>query len=658
VKKCVVLGFALFIAACSNVGGLQAVHPGPVTLPGGDVKGSQVVRDSYSYSEGGLCNTGDHTFVFSTHADLDKAECEALQDEDLNKNCALIWRKQKFYQQCSGRFVSKYRTPHVDIPDNVTASGVRTDLENLFAQSITVNPELSGDLKDAAATLAADMDLCGFGPNGPHCLNRRGSSLGGKLQGVDSKPALQDAVRINGIQDDLLITFFLSQMQPKAKSEKVVVSRKSDQTVLLTIVPAADTLVEAWKRTERPRDGRDFLHAGLTILDMPLIGYTTSKLKTAFEKNSQVLAKTSDPKYLSRIFDLARTLGVNQQVVLDMAEAMVLSSSLDVQMMGAVEILKVQPGRTELKALALKGLGSGTWTIRRDAIVGLSLTKMTSDEENAVLARIADSDADVRTAAIQAAAKMQLDEQNLSTLEDLQKSGSWDARKQATALLGGIDSPAATADLIARMADSDNEVRNEVMKQLANKPLSAKNVPDLAKQQSSSSWTVRKSAAQLLGKIKDATATKELIAHMDDSDDDVRSEVMRQLSSRALSALSIPDLAKKFSSTSYSVRRNVAVLLGSIDDAAATKELIAHIDDADDDVRNAVDGQLEDGQLTAAMVAPLKGKFNSNAWSVRAEVAKLLGRIKSSDARSALRERLKVEKDSDVKDAIQEALKA
>lgn len=87
----------------------------------------------------------------------------------------------------------------------------------------------------------------------------------------------------------------------------------------------------------------------------------------------------------------------------------------------------------------------------------------------------------------------------------------------------------------------------------------------------------------------------------------------------------------------------------SVDDQ---KLVIAKMDDADGDVRQEIVSRLQARALTVEMVQPLKKHFSSNSWEVRRDTAILLGKIKNQKALDALSEQLAVETDSDVKQQI------
>ena len=57
-------------------------------------------------------------------------------------------------------------------------------------------------------------------------------------------------------------------------------------------------------------------------------------------------------------------------------------------------------------------------------------------------------------------------------------------------------------------------------------------------------------------------------------------------------------------------------------------------------------------------MSALSQKYQSQNWEVRRDVAKLLGKIKSSESRDALEDQLTKENDGDVKNQIIASIKA
>ena len=82
------------------------------------------------------------------------------------------------------------------------------------------------------------------------------------------------------------------------------------------------------------------------------------------------------------------------------------------------------------------------------------------------------------------------------------------------------------------------------------------------------------------------------------------------------------------------------------------------MNDDDGDVRAKIYSLLASRNMTNDSVAALKKNFTSQNWDVRRDVAKLLGKIKSSDSLNALEDQLTKESNGDVKTQIIASIKA
>ncbi len=66
-----------------------------------DTQKNEQYKESYQLNQNG-CDTEKHDFVASTQEDLKKQLCEALQNDELNKRCALEARRARFDESCQG----------------------------------------------------------------------------------------------------------------------------------------------------------------------------------------------------------------------------------------------------------------------------------------------------------------------------------------------------------------------------------------------------------------------------------------------------------------------------------------------------------------------------------------------------------------------------
>jgi HEAT repeat protein len=222
----------------------------------------------------------------------------------------------------------------------------------------------------------------------------------------------------------------------------------------------------------------------------------------------------------------------------------------------------------------------------------------------------------------------------------------------------GTNTEGALKELIGKMDDQDEDVRKQVVTQLNQKNLGAQYVPSFAKQLTSSTWSVRNDAAKFLGKINADSAIVTLIGGMDDQDEDVHKTIVQQLQDKQLKDSHVAPLSEQYKSQNWSVRRDVSVLLGKIVGLNATNALIKQMDDQEEDVRNTIVVQLSARSLANDSVPSLRKNFSSQNWSVRRDVAKLLGKIKSPSSLDALQDQLTKESDDDVKNQIIASIEA
>jgi HEAT repeat protein len=172
-------------------------------------------------------------------------------------------------------------------------------------------------------------------------------------------------------------------------------------------------------------------------------------------------------------------------------------------------------------------------------------------------------------------------------------------------------------------------------------------------------WSIRKMALMALSKTK-ITSTEQniLIRSIDDPDADVQLEATTIVRKFNINQEHLPEVAKLATSMSWTVRRESANLLSTINSPESIMGLINMLADSDGDVRTAVMSHLKSKTLSHAMIQPLALNFKATAWTVRRDVAILLGKIKSPDSRDALINQLAVESDTDVQKQLRASLKA
>jgi HEAT repeat protein len=90
----------------------------------------------------------------------------------------------------------------------------------------------------------------------------------------------------------------------------------------------------------------------------------------------------------------------------------------------------------------------------------------------------------------------------------------------------------------------------------------------------------------------------------------------------------------------------------------ATATLIAHIKDSDSDVRGAALSALQGRQFDDGHITQLGALLGDPGWDVRRTAANFLGTTSSERALNLLTDRLVVETDNDVQAALRAAIQA
>jgi HEAT repeat protein len=283
------------------------------------------------------------------------------------------------------------------------------------------------------------------------------------------------------------------------------------------------------------------------------------------------------------------------------------------------------------------------WMAKRDWDKCVALGALAVEPLSAALK---DEEWDVRQAAARALGKIK-DPRAVKPLIAALKDEKWDVRQAAAEALGEIGAP-AVEPLIAALKGENKDVRQAAAAMLGRlgwQPgrdetagwywmvkgdwdkcvaLGALAVEPLIAALKDGSFSVRKAAAEALGKIGDPRAVEPLIAALKDKDE-------------------------------Y-VRKAAAYALGKIKDPRAVEPLIAALKDQNSDVRAAAAyalGEIKDPRAVEPLIAALGDEKSSGVR--KAAAAKALGKIKDPRAVEPLIAALK-DKDSDVRKAAAEAL--
>lgn len=655
---------------------------------------SQQAKESYRFVLNG-CDTGKHEFTGTDSDSVNKQLCDALQDDKLNNSCAEALRLEFFNKKCSGyswtpRYENSSPSHHGGgVNSNPLPSTfrnyekeqkIRDALSNLLVDSAQVSSNMTDAEAQSVQLFIDDIKICGLSYVGPKCaeyVTTRGSYVG-SLYEVDKDNLFVVELKIKGIGVPVLFAFdvdadgqtyksgsFKIYKELRPFSGQVLKDYLADKESAIEVASAklaANTLETALDRLQSPKDIRELFHLADTILEITRSGSSQEigkKVTAGVVKQKALVIGSDNTDYQYRILSLmVDKANAPKTAILSLCDGLISSKDANLKQMAATYVLDYEPSRNDVKPLVRQALNQQRWDVRRRAITGLNKSQPSDDDQNLIIAKMDDSDEDVRKEAVNAANTFSLTSAHLSSLSQLLKSNNWDVRRNATRLLAKISDGKATSKVIAQMNDSDEDVRKEAFDQLNKQQLGSDMVPSLTSNLSSNNWAVRRDSIKLLGKISGDESTIALIKQMGDTDEDVRAQVGTELGRKKLSEKMINPLVEKFSSNNWAVRKNSAHFIGTISGTQASVALINQMNDSDEDVRKEIMDQLQKRSLSDETVPTLKTNFSSNNWTVRRDIAKLLGKIKGQKSLAALLDQLQVETDSDVKQQISTSIAA
>jgi HEAT repeat protein len=681
-----ILALALSLGACSkrdNKNNDRDPNAGRVTT-------KKEFREKYQFELNG-CTTGKQEFTSDSYGDVARQLCEALQNEELNRRCAQPLRKNFFDKKCSGiawnpvypepSRPSQPANPAPSQPDRDLAKEreVRDALSYLLADSYEVTEGLNTIVAKFADTLSADMKSCGFSYVGPKCMNYHAyaGSYEGTMFDPKGESIFMTDLRFDGINVDILFAFRIKDENGISSDELMVYvknqDKQSNQSIKEYLESAAvqlisiakiseDFIATAKERVQSPQSLKELYHMAHQLNELNMKSSSPDSNLSSFLVKCIVDNKSqfnsSDEVYQYRTYSLAESLGAKKVALVSIAEGLLASSSEQIKQFAATEILQRDSSRKNLKTLVTEALNHSRWTTRRKAIQALVSAKPTEDEQNAILLKMNDDVREVREAALAATSSINLNGTNLKTLQTLSNSQYWTTRRSSAALLAQVSGKKATDLLIGKMSDDVREVREEVFTQLNSRTIGEDSLETLGSQFDSQYWTVRRDVAKLVGKSQAQKATDLLIGKMSDNVREVREEIMVQLSARSLNENSLSGLEAQSKSQFWTVRRDTASLISKISSDNAVKALITLLSDDVREVREKAAELLSSKPMKDAFVRALQTQLVGQYWTSRREAARLLGKIKTDSSLDALIARLQVETVHEVRDAISDAISA
>lgn len=654
------------------------------------------------------CPTKKHEFSGDSEEMVKRQYCEALQDHELNNSCAEILRRELFEKQCLGMlWKPKYKkipdgpaptpTPNPNPnPDPIPKPGPRLVWDG--QKEFTIREQLrfttfedsqiveTGAHKELAKSLQQAMMNCGFSYFGPKCLDYKVTEVGVAGFFISYEDGRIDYLSEIKIQEDKYLLRF--KVVPGAKVVashvevlKVRTSRLPGHGVsyflnsahfvpLLTGSIAANTKLEALRQLEYSRNIRSLYHMAEYLVRRNFSGIdyrspefeeyrrTRAAVDRLVELNKNLITESEDFLYQEAIILLVLTRSLlPEDSALTLSKQLLSSKSEQVRTIAATMVLDSEPHRIDLKPLVINALAHRTWQVREKSVSAISKTKMTPAEEIQLIGMLADPDSEVQRAAAAAMIKINLTEAHLPQVKSLLSHSNWNTRKEAVLLLGRIGTPAATRELVMKMNDADSDVRSRVVQILKTKAIGEEYLESMSLFMKNSNWAVRRDSAYFIGEIEIDAAIRILIAAIGDHDSEVRSMIFNQLNKKTLTESHLSSLSKNLQSENWSVRRDVVKLLDKVPGKATTQIFIRQLNDSDSDVRRLLGDRLQARKLGGDNVEELALHLKAELWDVRKAAALLLGKIKTPESLAVLESRLLQEKDSDVKAQIVASIK-
>jgi len=236
----------------------------------------------------------------------------------------------------------------------------------------------------------------------------------------------------------------------------------------------------------------------------------------------------------------------------------------------------------------------------------------------------------------------------------LLRDGTSDARWRAAWALGKMADPRAIAALRDAVSDESRNVRSWAIWALGNTGVPS--IPVLIELLDDRNPAISLDAKEALQQIGEPSipALTEALRHPHEN--------LRYWASKALgkirSANAAPMLLEALKDTSIGVRANSAWALGEIHYRGAIPNLIISLNDRDESVRGAAARALgKMGEDSRVAVPALIEVLNDSDWLVRYVAAEALGEIKEQAAIAGLKQRLKREAESAVREKIAIALR-
>ena len=259
-----------------------------------------------------------------------------------------------------------------------------------------------------------------------------------------------------------------------------------------------------------------------------------------------------------------------------------------------------------------------------------------------VISAFGSNSEDVSKAAFEVLKDQQIPPDLIPLLEKNLNRNSTTAQERTIGLLSKKSAGTeANKFLIRSLTANTYSVADKAFAALKDRPLPEDDLPDLTKVLADTGHTnARKMAAELVHKIPGVKATNLLAEHLNDSDWDTFSKINSQLSKRELSPELIPVFLADLKMKNESLNEAAADFLGAIPGDKATQAMAENLDHPQYNVLVKLKSELQNRELSAAIIPILQGHLNKNNNSLTEAAATLLCLIPGEKATQTLAKNL------------------
>ncbi|OGQ03887.1 MAG: hypothetical protein A3D19_07335 [Deltaproteobacteria bacterium RIFCSPHIGHO2_02_FULL_38_15] len=387
----------------------------------------------------------------------------------------------------------------------------------------------------------------------------------------------------------------------------------------------------------------------------------TEKIRTAITRHQVSIKNSKRSRYQLEFLKLIRNYFKEEKSFLvEVASEFLNSESRSASQFAAICLAEQEVSSDVIRQKVKEALqSSGEWEIRQLAVLALNKIRQGVEDENALIARLSDSDSDVQKTALQVVKTFELSDEHLGAFEGLLNHHSWAVRNMATQLVGMVLTPAAAALLIPRLADSDSDVQKSAVQALQRFTLTNAELPALAVLlKNNISWKARQLAVSFIATLKTSEALHAIIPMLSDPDNDVQTMTVQKLNTwDEFTNAELPFFVDLLRYRAWKTRNLAVQFIGKIKTDEAITALIPMLKDSDSDVRKSTIAQLRERNFNDVHVDLLIQVLNSKDWQARTLAAQYLGTTSSQKALDALVDRLLIETDSDATREIKQAIK-